>query len=176
MNITEKLNAVWSLVDRLQAVGIPSLVAGGCSRDIYHGKEPKDFDIIVNDWADSSDVRAALNTMFEWTEGQFFPMYDHDASDRIKWVQKGKVNGIDVDVIAYSIPEVSEAPNHFDFNLNQYMTLRAFRSDSSVTYFTVPCWKDDPKDGLVAIRGDHSEKREAYIKAKWEEEFYGSHG
>lgn len=172
MNINQKLDAVFSLVERLRIAGIEAIVAGGCSRDIYHGKDPKDFDIIVDDWADPSLVVATLSDIQEFSIGAFFPMYDHDSSDRIKWCQKGKVNGVDVDVIAYAIPSVGDAPNHFDFNLNQYMTVKL----NHIAYLTSPCWKDDPKDGLVAIRGDHSEKREAYIKAKWEEFYNGSHG
>lgn len=171
MNINQKLDAVFSLVDHLRIAGIDAIVAGGCSRDIYHGKDPKDFDIILDDHQEWRDVIAALCEVPGFERGRFFTMYDRDASDRVKWVQKGKVKGIDLDVIAYAIPSVCVAPEYFDFNLNQYTTVKLAYG----VYLTSPCWKDDPKDGLVAIRGDHSTKREACIKAKWEG-FYGANG
>lgn len=174
MNLNDKLAVVFALVGDLKNHGIESIVAGGCSRDIYHGKDPKDFDIIVPGSAPAADVAALLTPLVESgkaTNYKFFPMYAEADSDRIEWVFKVTIAGVDLDIIRYAIDTVVDAPDYFDFNLNQYVTVEF----PSGVYGTIPCWKDDPKDGLVAIRGDHTERREAYVKAKWEE-FYGSNG
>lgn len=94
------------------------MVAGGYSRDSYHGEEPRDVDIIVYRWMKSDPVHIA-----HVYKGMLKPItildagYDHE---RIKDVISVTNN---IDFIFWGYDSWEECLSNFDVTLNQYITL-----------------------------------------------------
>lgn len=148
-------------------VGKRAIIAGGCARDVHFGIEPKDYDIILPRLAHYDNIRAALDALdVSYREMNFYRYNEGSESDRVAYCFKFTYQGIDFDLLVYLIDEATEAPAHFDFNLNQFI-LDAEGQAEFVGEF-------HPDEGLVAIRGDHSPKREAYVKAKYQQ-LYATH-
>jgi len=120
--------AVDAVLHVLRDNGVQAVVAGGAARDLYWGRIPKDYDLIiigeapsVDDLADDlRDQLAANVTPF----GNGSSMADVDSigggSDRLDYVIKVEFNGVHIDVLKHvdDYPSPLDAVRNFDFSLN----------------------------------------------------------
>lgn len=91
-------NTIKEVIERLAKLGITAVAAGGCARDILHGRVPKDIDIcILSDAPDESidDIEA------EFGQCDVFTKYNGETDGRIRFVIKTLVNDTEVDIIQY---------------------------------------------------------------------------
>lgn len=151
-----------------------AVIAGGCARDIASGVTPKDYDIIVSVNAKSIILKAIARELDDGDSYRRFSFGSAEArqageansyseTDRVRSCIKFTHMGVDFDILTYNVENAMESIEHFDFNLNQFFI--ADRVDGK-SHFGGKL-EDHPSLGLKAIRGDHSERREAYITAKW---------
>lgn len=167
MSIKSNFKAI-QVADHIRKfVGKRAVIAGGCARDVHFGIEPKDYDIILPRLAHYDNIRAALEDLgVDYREMNFYRYNEGSESDRVAYCFKFSYDGVDFDLLVYLIEDSHEAPAHFDFNINQFI-LDAEGNAQFVGDF-------HPDEGLVAVRGDHSPKREAYVKAKYQK-LYATH-
>lgn len=142
-----------------------AILAGGCARDVYFGREPKDFDIIVPESANIESLLGAFcHSRLSFKELHF---YRGDLSnDRIISCIKVNYLGVDFDILKYQVTDVMEASKFFDFNLNQFI----------LNEYGDPIFVGEvhPNYSLIEIRNDASQKRKDYIQEKYRE-IYGTH-
>lgn len=154
-------------------VGNDFIFAGGGARDTHHGIVPKDYDVVFPRSVSTQDVqKIAENLKAQFgnpldAPTQVFPFVHSNGEapsdlDRVLTCVKIQVAGVSFDLLRYNVDTAIEAVDHFDFNLNQFLM-----NSEGATEF-VGKYLDHPRWGLKAIRGDHSEKRAEYIRAKWE--------
>ncbi|QNJ57283.1 tRNA maturase [Pseudomonas phage Stalingrad] len=127
---------------------------------MYFGEPPKDIDIIVASRYLSDpmvDVAKALETL-EVTN-QAFHVYNGASSDRLIGGFKCVNN---VDVVVYELHDALNAPEHFDFNLNQFL-LKGDDFESAYVYYV----GDTSWHELTPVRQDFSDDRKAKMHEKW---------
>lgn len=154
-------------------IGNDFIFAGGGARDTHHGIVPKDYDVVFPRSVSTQDVqKIAENLKAQFgnpldAPTQVFPFVHSNGEnpsdlDRVLTCVKVQVAGVSFDLLRYNVDTASEAIDHFDFSLNQFL----MDGDGNTSYVGKP--EDHPRYGLKAIRGDHSEKRGDYMQAKWE--------
>ncbi|WP_181109707.1 hypothetical protein [Pseudomonas oryzihabitans] len=154
------LQQAFDLLEHLQSRGVDAIIAGGCARDIFFGVKPKDVDIIVAG-AEMSHIKEILdeaniaNAVFHLYRGEV-------TSDRI--IGGYKLLGADIDVVLYRCENTFEAIDAFDFNLNQFAIVGAYRGiDGAMVRFV----GDDHWGKLVAVREDANPERQSRMLAKY---------
>jgi hypothetical protein len=168
--MSESLQTALSIADALRRVGIPCVIAGGAARDIYHGREPKDYDIVVLDDLDVSEV---LRQIVEDIPGQFRDLeyFGEGTSMRdcedanLDWVVKFTRDGTEFDLIQFrSLPSTpQEVVEAFDCTLNM-----AWLDDEGAVQthdlFPLP-------GGRVRLRPlcDYPAERVNYLRGKYED-------
>lgn len=161
MSVTrDQVIQAMDLRDKLEALGFSVVIGGGFARDVYFGEPPKDIDIVVaaRTWPDPiGDVKGALEHL-EVT-AQAFHVYNGASSDRL--IGGFKCVG-SVDVVVYDIRDALDAPNHFDFNLNQFLLKGADFDSAYVYYVGDTSWHE-----LAPVRQDYSDDRKAKMHEKW---------
>lgn len=166
--MNDSIRSVVSVALEVQAMikrhtGIKPVLAGGCARDVFYGYVPKDFDLILPENVNYQDISGFFASIGK--APRLISMYNGNSSDRIKTVQKFNYQDIEFDLIVYAVQEDGEMCDYFDFNFNQFELqghTAIFKGDKSYWNKTEGGVRE-----LISIRGDHSEKREAYIKDKW---------
>lgn len=116
------------------------LVAGGAARDIYHGVEPKDYDVVFSNKVTPSMVIDALSRITT-TETSIIDTFnfhskrkhfaDEDtqvsccsSDDRILHGIKVRVDDSpEIDLLIYNVASITEIPSMFDYNINQFVML-----------------------------------------------------
>lgn len=134
-----------------------AIIAGGCARDAYFHRIPKDFDIMVPKGFPMNALKEAYRDSLR---GQF-TMYDStdpDTADRVIDVLKFSFKGTDIDVIRYNVEYAEDCPNHFDANLNQFVL-----GTDGVPRFV---GTQHPDKGLKFIR-EVRQTRQEYIENKY---------
>lgn len=151
------INAARGLNSQLPVYG---LLAGGCARDVHFGIEPKDWDIVFGRDVTLSQIEFSLreNGICGW---QVFPFYNKGLNDRIKLCVKFNFEGESYDVLVYDVEYAHSVVKEFDFNLNQFFISR--REDHHTFY----AGATNLRDGLVAVRGDHSFERGEKMTLKY---------
>lgn len=136
------------------------LLAGGCARDVHFGIEPKDWDIVFGRDVTLSELELSLREkgISGW---KVFPFYNTGPNDRIKLCVKFNFEGESFDVLVYDVADALGAVDLFDFNLNQFFISR--RED----HHTVYAGATNLREGLVAVRGDHSFERGEKMTLKY---------
>ena len=130
-----KLDKVIEFLEKLkESLGRDYLIAGGCARDIYHGRTPKDYDVVFDNKTSFREMQTAISKMgvniidsFNFHSGN--KHFDVDSmvsccssDDRIMYGIKVKLEGdIEVDLLIYNCGELSEIPKMFDYNINQFV-------------------------------------------------------
>lgn len=147
------------LRDHLEDLGFSVVIAGGFARDVYFQEPPKDLDIIV-----AVSGRESMESVEKALElanvvNQMFHMYNARSDDRLIGGFKCAGN---IDVILYNIGNAQQAPEHFDFNLNQFQLKGDTFEDAYVFYVG-----DTPWHELVAVRQDFSQDRHNKMREKW---------
>lgn len=140
-----------------------AIIAGGCARDIAHGAVPKDFDIIVPMGTPISSLKEHLKALAEGGSYCAFVFSDgeggYSEDDRVVLCIKATIKGVDFDVLLYNVTDDAlKAVAYFDANLSQYVLTK----DGSARF----AGDHHPNEGLRWVRGDSSEKRREYIRAK----------
>ncbi|CBZ41996.1 nucleotidyltransferase [Pseudomonas phage phi15] len=150
-----------NLRDQLEALGFSVVIAGGFCRDVYFGEPPKDIDIVVAG-ANREDPMASVALALATLEVtcQAFHVYNGASSDRL--IGGFKCTG-NVDVVVYDIRDALDSPEHFDFNLNQFMLKGADFESAYVYYVGDTSWHE----GLVPVRQDYSDDRRNKMREKW---------
>lgn len=135
---------------------VRGLLAGGCARDVYFGKQPKDWDIVFPRDLSVAQVTRSLtdNGVWDW---KVFPFYGTGPTDRIKFCVKFTFEGQQFDVLSYDVDHPMQALGHFDFNINQFFIANNGRS----------VFMGQHLDCLEVIRGDHSTERLHKMQDKW---------
>lgn len=162
-------------VELLQAQGLHAAIAGGYVRDLVHGVEPKDIDVVcsLDGGADDKEYYGELVRLVS----QFRMLYPSlvyvtyesyletiEGDDRLSCVLKIAGCDKDIDVIFYQCTDngIPGILDQFDCNLNQYALV-----DGEPKFFG----EQVPPQGLVFLRDCYLE-RELKMTKKWEE-FYG---
>lgn len=154
-------------------IGNDFIFAGGGARDTHHGIVPKDYDVVFPCTTSTQQLlQIAENLKAQFgspldAKTQSFPFMKSNGEtvtdlDRVLTCVKVQINGISFDFLRYNVETALEAVDHFDFNLNQFRMFEDGRTEF------VGDQTQHPQYGLKAIRGDHSAKREEYIRLKWE--------
>lgn len=131
---------------------IQTVICGGCARDVWFGIEPKDVDIMIFGGADEDIISDAVS---ELGASLSLHIYNERYLDRLEHIWKVKDKPIDI--LLYNCETALEVVEALDFNINQFVLV----SPTDSRY-----WGNTGLDTLVAIRGDHSYKREVYIREK----------
>lgn len=164
------------IIQRVLRVLGPSrpVVVGGAARDLYHGRAPKDYDIMLLGSAEVDDiiqdldmVRGSLRMEVFGDGSSMLPvesLYQGADPERLAWVIKVRLDGLDIDIIKYTedYETAKEAVENFDLSLNM-----AWIDPSD---FTVKLHPEYPiAGGLVTIlpRCDDPSKRVEYIRHKY---------
>ena len=94
---------------------IKHIIAGGFARDINHGKQPRDLDIIAVG-ATVEELDKILDPYLDLNK--VAPDLNYETCGRIieVWALKGNI-----DVILYDASTLREAIAMFDYNINQYV-------------------------------------------------------
>jgi hypothetical protein len=160
MSVTRAtMQGAFDIVELFQKEGVPSIIAGGCARDIYFGVKPKDIDVIV---AGISMEKASEILAEAGIVSVGFHIYNGAASDRL--LGGYKLVGTDVDVCVYECDSVSEAVNAFDFNLNQFVIsgVQHGIDGAHVRFVGSKHWSK-----LEPVRKDYTKDRHDKMQVKW---------
>ena len=130
-----KLDKVLEFLEKLkESLGKDYLIAGGCARDIYHGRTPKDYDVVFDNKTNFQEMQTAISKMGvnivdsfnfhsknkHFDEGSLVSCCSSD--DRIMYGIKVKLEGdIEVDLLIYNCEDLLEIPKMFDYNINQFV-------------------------------------------------------
>lgn len=102
--------------------GIDAMIAGGAVRDMLHGKEPKDFDVVVLGQVSLEEASLALEPLErqEFGEGASCTTNEAGASRHIDWVIKvfGQYTTLDIIQQSCHPTTAEEAVEAFDCTLN----------------------------------------------------------
>jgi len=136
-------------LSKLTGLNLEWVILGGYARDKYHGKEPKDLDIIVYNTGE-----VPISTMIKLEMAmQKYVHKEHEGSDdggdgRIEEVLTYKIEGIVVDLIFWTKKHttVESVINSFDYNINQYI----YDFKSGVSSFL------GRNEGMVIKTGEHT--------------------
>lgn len=131
---------------------IQTVICGGCARDIWFGIEPKDVDIMIFGGADEDIISDAVSELGAYLS---LHIYNERYLDRLEHIWKVKDKPIDI--LLYNCETALEVVEALDFNINQFVLV----SPTDSRY-----WGLWPLSELVSIRGDHSLKREMYMREK----------
>lgn len=171
-----KLDKVIEFLEKLkESLGKDYLIAGGCARDIYHGRTPKDYDVLFDNKTDFQEMQTAISKMdvnivdsFNFHSGN--KHFDVDSvvsccssDDRIMFGIKVKLEGdIEVDLLIYNCAELLEIPKMFDYNINQF-AINTSRKIFMVDFLGehIPCLY-----GLQPVRGLGDSPRDIKRKEK----------
>lgn len=112
---------VQELLCRLQEAGLRPVIMGGAARDMYHGKTPKDWDILfLSHWADlGDDAQTALEAVDGFTSDDydFYPAY---GESRLFGVLKLHRDGIDLIFYDGDYTDAAVLASRMDTTLNAY--------------------------------------------------------
>lgn len=131
---------------------IQTVICGGCARDVWFGIDPKDVDIMIFGGADEDTIDQAVG---ELGASLSLHIYNERYLDRLEHIWKVKDKPIDI--LLYNCETALEVVEALDFNINQFVLV----SPTDSRY-----WGNTGLDTLVVVRGDHSYKREAYMREK----------
>lgn len=121
------------------------LVAGGAARDIYHGVEPKDYDVVYTNKIKPNMLVSALSdyvTIYgglvdildtfnfgtrrvHFTEEKDAQVSVCSSDDRILYGIKIKLNDstAEIDLLIYNVESIFDIATMFDYNINQFAML-----------------------------------------------------
>ena len=160
-----KLKVALQVLAGIQAFAPTAIIAGGCARDIAHGVEPKDFDVIVPLGTPISPLKEHLKVLADEGSYRAFVFGDvstgkpYDEVDRVILCLKATIKGVDFDVLLYNVTEDAlKAVDYFDANLSQYVLTK----DGTPRF----AGQVHPNERLVWVRGDANQKRMDYIRDK----------
>lgn len=158
-----KVSTALNLLALVKEVAPTACIMGGSARDIYHGKDPKDFDIIVPLGTPMEDLKRLAKELA--VEGSYrcfkFGEGPYEIDDRVIMCIKLRYSGVDFDILLYNVEApAAEAVYHLDFNINQFV----LTSVGTAVFMGI----SHPKYGLVEVRGDAKPARKEYIQAKWD--------
>lgn len=165
------MNQVSVALKFLQGVRLHSptaTIAGGCARDLFHGRVPKDFDIVVPLGTNLFTLKNHIRAVAEEGSYRAFVFGErgpdgvgYSEDDRVIMCIKATFDGVAFDVLLYNVNgHALEALEHFDANLNQF-----FLDDTGTPYYGGNR-HHHPKNGLKWVRDDANAKRKEYIQAK----------
>lgn len=100
-------------------------IAGGYARDLAHGREPKDIDVVMVGFSKEGIDKVCDRLMWYYTITTFWA---RDDEDRLHCVVKVKVGGGTVDLLfwrAEKYKTVYQVLRDFDANINQYVINQA---------------------------------------------------
>lgn len=152
----------------LLGLGVNLVIAGGSIRDIYHGRDCKDFDLVL--LAPEYKVYEVLyrNTIKNYLGGfanfREFKNYTENCNSRFGSCMKTEIDGIQIDIVEMrdlqgKLPKtLQEVFNLFDFNLNQ------FGIDEKGEFYTN---FDSDSGEIVSVREDYLLARMEYLKGKY---------
>lgn len=130
-----KLDKVIEFLEKLkESLGKDYLISGGCARDIYHDRTPKDYDVVFDNKTNFKEMQTAIYKMgvniidsfnFHSTNKHF----DEESlvsccssDDRIMYGVKVKLEeDIEVDLLIYNCEDILVIPKMFDYNINQFV-------------------------------------------------------
>lgn len=129
MDLYDQKTAVQTVLGLLRDDGYAAYVVGGAARDLHHGREPKDYDILILAEAEIEDVIEVLlerddiiSAMVAFGDGASMAPAEEAprAHSRLDWVLKLAVSGVDIDVLKYTddFETPQEAVENFDLSLN----------------------------------------------------------
>ena len=118
MNIEKFTNQLHGLF------GLEWAILGGYARDIHHGKEPKDLDIIIynTDYISNGTMSDLREHFKDLVSKDHSKKPSSCSSGRIREVITLEVDGMQVDLIFWHprFKTVDDVVNNFDYNINQY--------------------------------------------------------
>lgn len=160
---------------------VGGVISGGAARDLWYGVVPKDYDIIISKDKNPYDILEILSGTYGVSDIRFFSFYQEDGVveedfDRILWVFKCKYIGVEVDVISYNMEEGGNPCDLFDFNINQFTLSEVYPEDELGNPTLLSTFMGDMQyfhkslgiTSLKQIRKDVREKRNEYLREKWE--------
>lgn len=112
------------LLHHLEQAGIAACIAGGAARDLYHGNEPKDFDIVLLCPVDEDDLVHALKRLCipvkQFGSGCDTVSMNSATEERLDYVVKANLLGTECDIISLRAQPTTpqEAVELFDCTLN----------------------------------------------------------
>ena len=142
MNYITEVNRLVN--DLWEKYGINCIIAGGAARDVYHGRTPKDYDVIFTKEMTTANIMMCLEGLgieyqildtfnFHFEQKHFVPSEELQVSvcssdDRIMYgvkiklfVSQGDYSGPEVDLLVYNCDSLGEAVSMFDYNINQFV-------------------------------------------------------
>lgn len=159
-------------------------IAGGSARDVWHGREPKDFDLLVlcGD-AVTEDVedlaaharRAVLEDIPEATDVNAYFTYRDQKAGSIAYCIKFNVDGVAFDLIEHMLccTTPKKQVENFDCTLNMAWFIED--EDGALQVVTHPRFNETVRTGCVrhlsSIDGD-IERRWEYLRGKYPEYVY----
>lgn len=112
---------VLELLRRLREAGLRPVLMGGAVRDLYHGKTPRDWDILfLSHWADLGDtVETAIEVVDECAE-HYFDFYAAYGESRLFGVLKLHQDEIDCIFYGGDYTDAAVLASRMDTTLNAY--------------------------------------------------------
>lgn len=171
------LKAVFLVQEALLEIGIQTVLAGGAVRDIIHGNQPKDYDLICLGYEDNiSEVAGHLvdKPYVEWMEpfGEGASMKEN-TDDNLAWVVKLGVLGTPIDLIQYAdnLGTPEEVVESFDCTLNMcWLPSMHFNLNDIVKH---PSFPKHIGDKVLMLPLAHNPKqRRDYIQRKYPQYLY----
>lgn len=152
----------------LLGLGVNLVIAGGSIRDIYHGRDCKDFDLVLlagNGLLGELLYREKIQTYLgNITTFREYKNYTENCNSRFGSCMKTNIDGIEIDIVEMrdlegKLPKtLHEVFNLFDFNLNQ------FGIDEKGEFHTN---FDSDSGEIVSVREDYLQARMEYLKGKY---------
>lgn len=168
-----KLDKVIEFLEKLkESLGNDYLIAGGCARDMYHGRTPKDYDVVFDNKTNFQEMKfcirelgiEVIDTFNFFSKNKHFDTESQvsccSSDDRILFGVKVKLEGdIEVDLLIYNCAELLDIPDMFDYNINQFIIAYGRK--------VVFCGSHPPiRYGLKPVRGLGDSPRDMKRKEK----------
>lgn len=171
------LKAVFLVQEALLEIGIQTVLAGGAVRDIIHGNQPKDYDLVCLGYED--DVMDVINLLVDkpfvdvlkvYGDGEY--VADND-DENLAWVLKLNVLGTSIDIIQYAdrLETPKEVVESFDCTLNMcWLPPMHFNLNDIVKHPSFP--KQIGDKVLMLPLANNPKQRRDYIQRKYPQYVY----
>ena len=160
------LSAAWAA---LPTEDVYAMLAGGCIRDLMHGVEPKDYDLIV--WGVGPNAFGQIIQSLErlgFSTVQCHCADYEDMHQRVVYVQEMQdAQGVELDVIVYAkhYDTAEQCLTAFDFNINAFGQWLRVGPDGSFDYEAYYAHAPETRGVLVQTR-DVEQQRGAKVVKK----------
>jgi len=113
------LEEAQSVMKTIRAAGLDCYIAGGYARDVYHGQQAKDIDVVVLLTGENRHVGVRMELYHTLKPDATFDEYHGHEQDTPEFVACAKVGN--VDVLFYDCATIIDVVACFDCNLNGYV-------------------------------------------------------